>query len=89
MPRMKTALRNDLRALQLVRDELLLHLHLLGADVNDRWQVLERQWDSLKEHAHRAQTAAESARPEIETAAGLLAEALRRGYAEIGNALKR
>ncbi|WP_157622729.1 hypothetical protein [Solimonas soli] len=88
MSKVETALHNDLQALQLLRDELRLQTHLLGADMRDRWQALETDWDRLKEHARRAQTAADDALPEIETAAALLVDALRRGYGDIRNALK-
>ena len=88
MSRMATALRNDVQALQLMRDELQLHLHLLRADARDRWTQLEQQWERLREHVGRAQTAADDARPEIEAAAGLLVDSLRRGYADIEKAMK-
>jgi hypothetical protein len=89
MSRLNTALHNDIQALKLVRDELLLQSKLLAAEARDQWSKLEADWDLLKEHLCRAQTAADSALPEIEAAASQLSESLKRGYAEIRRALKR
>lgn len=88
MSRIRTALHNDVQALALTRDELALQAHLLRADMRDRWQELETEWQRVQEHVQRAEVAAGDARPQIEAAASLLAETLRSGYADVRRALR-
>ena len=88
MSKLSVALHNDLKLLELLRDELALQAHLLKADVKTRWQEMESKWSVLKEHIGRAQVAGDDARQETESAIGLLSDSLRKGYAGIRDALK-
>jgi hypothetical protein len=88
MSRIQQALHNDFQALSLLRDEMLLQAHLFRADANTRWQELEGRWDDLKEHLQRAKIAAADAKPQVQSAAQLLADTLKTSYADFKNALK-
>lgn len=88
MSRLQQALHNDVQALSLVRDEVALQAHLLRADMRTRWLELEGRMDELKEHLQKAKVAAEEAKPEVLSAAKLLSDTLKTGYADLKNALK-
>ena len=88
MSRLDKALHNDIKALELLRDELKLHAHLLKAEAKTRWNELESKWDVLKEHLGRAQVAAGASKQELDSAITLLVDALKVGYKDIKNALK-
>lgn len=89
MSQLKQALHNDVQALELIRDELALQAHLFKADAKDRWAELETNWDSLKHRLGAAKRAAASAEPKIDAAAEQLVGALKAGYAELKNALRK
>lgn len=88
MSRIQRAVQNDVKALELLRDELKLQTHLLKADARARWQELEAEWSKLKEHLQRAEVASGDAESEVSTATKLLIDALKAGYTQIKNALK-
>lgn len=88
MSRLTTAVSNDLKLLELMRDELALQAHLLKADAKDKWQELENKWADLKRHIENAAAAGDAAEHEAKTAVGLLSESLRSGYDGIRKALK-
>jgi len=89
MSRLKQAFHNDVQALELLHDELKLQAHLLKADAKDRWQELESKWSQLKQQLKSAKAAAEAAEPKIDAAAQQLVDALKAGYADLKNALKK
>lgn len=89
MSRLNTALQNDLKLLKLARDELALQAHLMKADLKDRWQGLEGKWGKLMDEVSGAENAGADAMREAETAIGLLADSLKKGYENVRNALKR
>lgn len=88
MSKLNVALHNDLKLLELSRDELALQAHLLKAEMKSRWGELEVSWGVLKEHIGRAQVASGDAKLEVETSMGLLRDSLRNGYASVRDALK-
>ena len=88
MSRIQQLLHNDVQALSLLRDEMLLQAHLFRADARTRWQELEVSWDELKVHLQRAKIAAADANPQIQTAAHMLADTLKTSYADFKSALK-
>lgn len=88
MSRLNNALQNDLKLLELLRDETKLQAHLLKADMKKGWDELERKWDDFKVHIERAQAAGGVAKNEAEAAATLLSESLKSGYAKVRDALK-
>jgi hypothetical protein len=89
MSRLSTAIHNDLQLLALLRDELKLQSHLLGAELKTRWEELEREWSSLKEHVGRAEVATDKVAVETKTAIDLLVSSLKEGYAGIKRAVQR
>lgn len=88
MSRLKTALHNDVQLLSFARDEIALQAHLLKGDLKTRWDDLEQQWSRLKEHVARAEVASDAARGEVESAARLLVDSLRTGFASIKRAFQ-
>lgn len=88
MSRLDRALRNDLQALTLLRDELVLHSHLLHSEARTHWQQLEQDWERLRGQLRRAGQASEQAGEEASAAVRLLLEALRQGYVQIRGALQ-
>lgn len=88
MSKLNNAIDNDFQALCLLRDEISLHIALLEADLQDRWNDLERKLAVLREHVGRAKVAADRSRTEIETSAQAMIESLRKGYADVKQALK-
>lgn len=88
MSKINVALHNDLKLLELSRDELALQVHLLKAEMKTRWDEMEVSWGVLKEHIGRAKVAGDDARLEAEAAMGLLYDSLRKGYASVRDALK-
>jgi hypothetical protein len=89
MTRIQQALHNEVQALTVLRDEIKLQAHLFHAESRTRWQELEVRWDELKEHMQRAKVAAADTVPQVQGAAQELATALKTGYADLKNALKR
>lgn len=89
MSRLSTALHNDMKLLHFAHDELALQSHLFGAELKQHWQELEAQWQNLKERTGRAEVAGDTAIHEIETAATLLVDTLKQGFADLKRTLTR
>lgn len=89
MSRLSTALQNDLQLLALLRDELGLQTHLLGAETRDLWLHLEDKRGVLKVAVAGAESAGVEALRESEIAIGLLVDAMRKGYENVRRALRR
>lgn len=87
MSRLSTALHNDIKLLHFAHDELALQSHLLGAELKQRWQELETQWQELKERTGRVEVAGDAAVREVETAAKLLIDSLKKGFADLKRTL--
>lgn len=88
MTRLEDALHNDLKALELVRDQLKVHAHLLKAEAKDRWRELEDKRDELMAELEKAARATEGPRKEVETAVRRLGDSLKAGYADILSVIK-
>ena len=88
MSRLNVAVKNDLKLVALMHDELKLQAHLLKADAKTRWSELEQKWADLQEHLGRAKVAGKSAGAEAESAIVLLVDSLRAGYTSIRDAMK-
>lgn len=52
-PPEKTSLELELEALQALRDELKLKLHLAAADARDEYHRLEKKWERFNEELQR------------------------------------
>ena len=88
MSRLEDALNNDIKALELLRDQLKMHAHLLKAEAKDRWAELEQKRDQLHAQLQKVQRATEGPRQELEAAARRLSDSLKAGYADIKKVLK-
>ena len=78
MSRIQQLLHNDVQALSLLRDEMLLQAHLFRAEARTRWQELEVSWDELKVHLQRG-SRCQSPNPDCgPDAGGYLEDQLRR-----------
>jgi hypothetical protein len=89
MSRFNTALHNDIKAVELARDELKLQAHLFKAEVQDRWAELETKWQQLSDRVLRGKGVAEQTLDEVEAELQLLSQTLKAGYAGIRSALGR
>lgn len=69
------------------RDELNVKLHLAKAEVRDEWDKLEAKWEEMKGNMTTMGEEAEKTAESVTTAAGLLAEEIKKGYERIKNAL--
>lgn len=87
MSRLSRVLRNDLQLLHFAHDELALQAHLLRAEVKQRWHEVEAQWADLKERTRHAEAAGEGTIQEVEAAASLMVESLKKGFADIKRTL--
>lgn len=70
----------DVDSLRALRDELKLQLSLGKAEVRERWEALEKDWQHLE---GRMKVLADQSREEADSigeAAKLLAEQIRSGY---------
>ncbi len=65
------------------RDELRVQLQLGKLEVRDRFHVLEERWEKLEQHLQRAERVAEEEWEDVRSAAGLLVDEIREGYAHI------
>lgn len=88
MSRISIAVKNDLKLVALMHDELKLQAHLLRADAKTSWGALEGKWADLQEHLGRAKVAGKDAGAEAEVAIKSLLDTLRAGYTSTRNALR-
>jgi hypothetical protein len=88
MSRINVAVKNDLKLVALLHDEMKLQAHLLKADAKTRWNELEHRWGELQEHVGRAKVAGRNAGAEAESAIRELVDTLRTGYTNVRDSLK-
>ncbi len=69
------------------RDELNVKLHLAKAEVRDEWDKLETKWEEMKSNMTTVSEEAEKTAESVTTAAGLLADEIKKGYERIKDAL--
>ena len=69
------------------RDELNVKLQLAKAEVRDEWDKLETKWEEVKGKMATLSEEAGKATESVTTAAGLLADEIKKGYERIRNAL--
>lgn len=74
------AVSSQRQGLPLLRGELSLQSHLFRAEVRDRWQALERRWESYVGHVLNACNALAEPAPEIGFAFEQLHDALEHEY---------
>ncbi|MEM9555187.1 MAG: hypothetical protein AAGC60_13110 [Acidobacteriota bacterium] len=75
------------RALEQLRDELKLKVHLGKAEARDSWRELEDKWRELQRHRHDIETAGATSAAGVKSAAQNLIHELSDGYERIRNAL--
>lgn len=65
------------------RDELRVRMHLAKADAKDEWEVLERKWAEAQVKFTQVRQSAGESMGEIEAAARLLGEEIKKGYERV------
>ena len=76
----KDRMLQEIDALRELRDELKLQLKLGKAEVRDRWDALEKDWQHLEGRAKVLAQASKEEAQDLGEALGLLAEQVRTGY---------
>ena len=79
--------KKELDELRRVRDELRVQAHLGKAEVRDRWESLERTFETLEGKLSRKSKAAEKPLQQLEKDLRKLAKDLRDGYRQIRDAI--
>lgn len=79
----QNAIQNELRALETVRDELKLKLHLAKADAKSEWEKLEHTYQRIQEQLQMTRNGAEQPLKEIGASFKTLCSELLNGYARI------
>ncbi len=80
-------LKNVVEDLKRQRDELNVKLHLAKAEIRDEWDKLEAKWEEVRGKMATLSQEAEKTAESVTTAAGLLADEIKKGYERIRNAL--
>ncbi len=80
-------LKNVVEDLKRQRDELNVKLHLAKAEIRDEWDKLETKWEEVRGKMATLSQEAEKTAESVTTAAGLLADEIKKGYERIRNAL--
>lgn len=81
------AIREEIESLKTLRDELRVKIHLGGAEAQDLWEGAEKKWSQLEGKMKRVVEVTHDSAEEFSEAAGLLAEAIRKGYKQIRDVL--
>lgn len=79
-------LKQETQDLRRIRDELRVKAHLAKAEMRERWDGLEKAFQTLEQRAKRASRAAEQPMQQIEADVRKLARDLREGYRRIRDA---
>ena len=69
-----------IEALERLRDELLLKIHLAAADARSEWDELEQKWSQLRVKASAIGRVAEETAVDVGEAVDLLGKELKKGY---------
>ena len=85
---LERSLKREREALQQLRDELKLQLHLGKAEAKKEWDRLERQWVQLEAELGRVGEQAKEPLEDIGRAARSLVDELKSGYSRIKHQLK-
>lgn len=76
-------LHEEIEELRQVRDELRVKLHLGKAEIAERWDEVEKKWSHLEAKAKQLKEESQDSLEEIGSAAKLLAEEVRKGFANL------
>jgi hypothetical protein len=77
----------DFENLQTLRDEVELHAHLIKAELQTKYEGLEKDWEKLNTHFKTVRETAVTATHEVNEATQLLVETVRDGYEKIKKSL--
>jgi hypothetical protein len=80
---LRARIESEIKALQTVRDELKVKLHLGAAEVRDVWEGAEKSWSQLEGRVKVLAEATQESAEEICAAIDVLAEEIRRGYQHV------
>lgn len=81
--KLRKRLDEEVKTLQLTRDELRVQIHLGAAEARDRWTRLEKSWDHLEARLKRLGQATQESVEDVERAAKSLVEEIKLGYKHI------
>ncbi len=70
------------------RDELRVRAHLLGAELRDEWDEVERKWEHLEPKLERLRESARESSGDIGAATAQLGEEIAHAYRRLRDALK-
>ncbi len=84
----KDTVQKDLALLEKARDELKLQIHLAKADAKSEWAKLESTWQKVNEQGQQTRNGTEQPLKDITSAAKVLIDELRSGYARVREQLK-
>jgi hypothetical protein len=76
-----------LEALERVRDQVELKIHLAGADLRDEWEELEKKWRHMRGKLGSIGRAAGESAEDVGEALDLLGKELKKGYERLRKAL--
>lgn len=85
---LKNTFQKDLELLAKARDELKLQVHLAKADAKSEWAKLESTWQKVNEQVQQTRNGTEQPIKDITSAAKVLIDELRAGYARVREQLK-
>jgi uncharacterized coiled-coil DUF342 family protein len=87
MPTMREKLRETLEKLEQERDELKVRIHLGKAEAREEWDKLDARIAELRNRLDRAGDEAGEVMEDVGTAARLLADEIRQGFARLRKTL--
>jgi SMC interacting uncharacterized protein involved in chromosome segregation len=87
MTTMREKLRETLEKLEQERDELKVRIHLGKAEAREEWDKLDARIAELRSRLDRAGNEAGEVMEDVSTAARLLADEIRQGFARLRKTL--
>lgn len=70
------------------RDELRVRSHLLGAELRDEWEEMERKWEHVETRLERLRESARESSGDVGAAVSQLGEEIAHAYQRMRDALK-
>lgn len=78
--RIESEIKSEIESLRAARDELRVQVHLGAVEAREAWEKAEKNWSHLEGRIKVLGEATQESLEEIGTAAGILADEIRRGY---------
>ena len=80
---LRERIESEIEALQTVRDELRVRIHLGAAEVRDLWESAEKSWGHLEGRVKVLAEATQESVEDVGAAIDVLAEEIRNGYEHV------